>query len=152
MGRIYINAKIAEELLREIEEEEKHFYSRSGRSLKSLRELENFLRECAEEDFRHHVDGENNDFSNWIEDVIGDVELAKDLRQTREPETMADYILFRRELLKNRIEATRLTLQEKDARKARIREVLRERFLPAFEDTKNNRFVIIEYVKELLTR
>lgn len=59
--------------------EEKRFWCHDGRVLKNLQELEAALGEMAEETFRYHTSETNNDFSNWVRDVIGDGKLSRDL-------------------------------------------------------------------------
>ncbi len=57
------------------------FWCNDGRELKNLGELAAYLPEMAEEVYQRHVSGVNNDFSNWIRDVIGDVTLANELKK-----------------------------------------------------------------------
>ncbi|MFW6383475.1 MAG: transglycosylase SLT domain-containing protein, partial [Nanoarchaeota archaeon] len=47
----------------------------------NLRELYEELRITEEENFKKHVDGNKNDYANWIESSLGDRELAKELRK-----------------------------------------------------------------------
>ena len=64
--------------------EEKVFYLKDGRKLKSLVELTEALESMSEDVFRHHVNEARNDFSNWIKDVFKDEELAKDIKDIRD--------------------------------------------------------------------
>jgi len=63
---------------------EMKFRSRDGSELKNLEDLADALREMPEETYSHHVTEQNNDFSNWIRDCIGDSTLAKNLAKTTE--------------------------------------------------------------------
>jgi hypothetical protein len=78
--------------------QEKQFWCRDGRVLKSLSELETALRDMSDEVFRHHANESNNDFSNWVRDVFGDEKLSNDLRksmtQTRAAQSVADRIVW----------------------------------------------------------
>lgn len=58
---------------------EKCFWVNNGPILKNLEELANFLPEMSDETFEHHINSEKNDFSNWINDILGDKRLANDL-------------------------------------------------------------------------
>ena len=62
--------------------EAKCFWSRDGKCPKNLRELETALRQMPEETFRYHANEAKNDFSQWVQDVIGDDKLARDLRKS----------------------------------------------------------------------
>ena len=45
-------------------------------------ELGAALREMSEDTFRYHVTADRNDFSKWVEDVIGDHELSAVLKNS----------------------------------------------------------------------
>jgi hypothetical protein len=64
--------------------QEKVFYLADGRKLKSLVELTEALENMTEDVFRHHVNEAKNDFSNWINDVFKDKELAQDMKDVRD--------------------------------------------------------------------
>ncbi len=66
---------------RVLEDPTKYFWLRSGRGLRSLRELANVLPSIGEEEWRYHVNEEKNDFANWIRDVFGQHRLAEALRR-----------------------------------------------------------------------
>lgn len=59
--------------------QDKVFWCCDGRVVKNLEELATALKEMPEETFYYHVTKDNNDFSNWVRDVIGDVTLANQL-------------------------------------------------------------------------
>ena len=58
---------------------EKYFVLRSGSTIKSLEELAHNLDSISDEDFSFHVDGNKNDFANWIRDVFGRADLAESI-------------------------------------------------------------------------
>ena len=47
--------------------------------------------------FSYHVHGGNNDFSNWVRDIIQDIELADDLARADNTHEAAKYVLLRLE-------------------------------------------------------
>lgn len=59
--------------------DDKQFWCNDGRTLKNLAELEAALEEMSDDTFRYHATESKNDFSNWVRDVIGDEQLARDL-------------------------------------------------------------------------
>ncbi len=75
-----ITKNAARSLLQDVPED-KVFLCCDGRVFKNMSELASALKEMSGETFCHHVREDNNDFSNWIEHVIGDKKLATDLRQ-----------------------------------------------------------------------
>lgn len=58
---------------------DKVFWAHNGPVISSLDELAAALQNMPEETYAHHVSPTNNDFSNWIRDVIGDSTLANNL-------------------------------------------------------------------------
>jgi len=63
---------------------EKVFCCYGGGEFKNLSELASALKEIPEAAFEHHVTQQNNDFSNWVRDVIGDTTLAKTLSKAND--------------------------------------------------------------------
>lgn len=76
MAKKKISRRTARRHLRDIQDKSKHFYTRDGRVLRNLFDLYAYLKACEDEHFRHHVDGNKNDFAGWVRHVIGDEELA----------------------------------------------------------------------------
>jgi hypothetical protein len=58
---------------------EQAFWCEDGREFKNLEELAGALAGMSPETYGHHVSGNNNDFSNWVRDVVGDATLANQL-------------------------------------------------------------------------
>ena len=62
--------------------EEKIFWSHDGQIFRNLKELAQGLNNMNDETYMYHVNGNRNDFTNWIRDVVGDQEMANDLEKT----------------------------------------------------------------------
>lgn len=71
------------------------FYCNDGRLFYDLRQLAEGLIAISDETFFHHVREGNNDFSNWVRDVIGDIELANDLNSAAGKDECATYTVAR---------------------------------------------------------
>jgi hypothetical protein len=83
--------------------EDKVFWCYDGMVVKNLDELVVAIREMSQETFRHHASGGNNDFSNWVRDVIGDVTLANQLRKATTQSTAAHKVETRLNSLRARL-------------------------------------------------
>jgi alpha-amylase len=59
---------------------DKSFWVNDGSVIKNLPELEKALQKMKPETFNYHVNTEKNDFHNWIRDVVGDQQLAEELK------------------------------------------------------------------------
>jgi|SRR3989344_3413022 len=59
------------------------FWVNDGHTIANLEGLANELKSMDNKTFKHHVNKEKNDFSNWVNDVVGDKELASDLRKAK---------------------------------------------------------------------
>ena len=81
---------------------EQCFWVNNGPIVKNLDELANVLPVLNDEIFEHHVNKEKNDFSNWINDVIGDKKLANDLLSSRSKESALKKIKDRLTSLKKK--------------------------------------------------
>lgn len=62
------------------------FWVNNGHVLKNLDELASELQTMSDETFKHHVSKERNDFTNWVNDVINDKKLAKELLSSKNKE------------------------------------------------------------------
>ena len=62
--------------LREVAEPWQAFWFNHGAVCRSLSELANTLAEINDEQFIYHVNAEHNDLAKWIDEVIGDADLA----------------------------------------------------------------------------
>jgi len=55
------------------------FWCCDGSVFRNMKELEQALASMTDETFACHSNEQKKDFSKWVQDVIGDKELAKDL-------------------------------------------------------------------------
>lgn len=81
---------------------EQCFWVNNGPILKNLDELANALPAISDETFNHHVNREKNDFSNWVNDIVGDKKLANDLLSSRSKESALKKIKDRLNSLKKK--------------------------------------------------
>ena len=65
---------------------EKEFYVNDGRKLKNIKELAMALKDMPIDVFHYHVNKEEDDFANWIQEVIGSKSLAKKLANVKNKE------------------------------------------------------------------
>ena len=63
------------------------FWTNDGKIIANLVELRDTLEHMADEVFEHHVNKSKNDFADWIQYVLGDVELAKKIRAFKKAQT-----------------------------------------------------------------
>lgn len=59
------------------------FWTSDGQVLEDLNQLQMAFGTMGDEVFLHHVTKEKNDFADWIEHVLDDVECAKSLRKAK---------------------------------------------------------------------
>ena len=81
---------------------EQCFWVNNGPILKNMEELANALPMLSNETYTHHVNKEKNDFSKWINDVIGDQQLANDLLSSRSKDSVIKKIKTRLNSLKKK--------------------------------------------------
>jgi len=77
-----------------------HFNLHMGTSIKNLQELAEALEIMDDDAFKHHVTKDKNDFSNWVKNVIYDVDLSKDLFNAKSRKKAFDVVSQRIEQLK----------------------------------------------------
>ena len=80
---VTINSKAGAEKALSCVSPEHVFYVCDGTVLRSLEELESYLQNVSIEVYSYHVTQDRNDFHNWVNDVIGDAKLAKDLAKAK---------------------------------------------------------------------
>lgn len=66
---------------------EKSFWLHDGQVLNSLVALNEALSEMEKAVFLHHVTKEKNDFADWVEQVLNDLDCAAYLRKAKTPKT-----------------------------------------------------------------
>jgi hypothetical protein len=83
---------------------EKQFFCQDGQVFKNLRQLEAALKDMSVGTYQHHVNASKNDFSNWVNQVIGDDKLSRDLLKSTGPiqarKSVADRIAWLESKLK----------------------------------------------------
>lgn len=62
--------------------EDHSFWCCDQRILKNMRELADALATMTDGTYAYHSNGYKDDFSNWVNDVIGDAKLARDLAKS----------------------------------------------------------------------
>jgi len=72
---------------------ENAFYCVDGRLFYDLKDLADGLMNMSGETFYYHVHDGNNDFSNWIRDVLQDKELAENIASTIDIDETATYVI-----------------------------------------------------------
>lgn len=60
---------------------EYYFYTKDGRIVKNLSELNSAIKKMDDATFHHHVNPERHDFANWVYNVHKEKELADKLRK-----------------------------------------------------------------------
>ena len=65
---------------------EQSFWVNNGPIVRNLQEMADTLAYMKEETFRHHVNEQKNDISNWIRDVLKDNELANSIMDIKSKE------------------------------------------------------------------
>lgn len=73
-----LNVGLAERILGGVNGDSRFFVC-NGEMFSSLLELKDGLKKMGDEDFFCHVNGEKNDFANWVRNSLGDVSLADSL-------------------------------------------------------------------------
>lgn len=62
---------------------DKVFWLCDGQTLQNLGDLDRVLKGMKKEVFQHHVTKDKNDFKNWVNDIVGDTELAAKLDKAK---------------------------------------------------------------------
>jgi hypothetical protein len=71
------------------------FYCCNGSVFRDMAELAAGLAAMTDEAFAYHSNEEKHDFSNWVRDIIEDIELADDLAMARSRLQAADCVADR---------------------------------------------------------
>lgn len=71
------------------------FYVNGGKVIKNLKEFAFMIEKLSEEEYRHHVTPQRNDFSSWIRDVIGDAKLAMEISNANDKRDVQIAVLKR---------------------------------------------------------
>ncbi len=79
------------------------FWCHDGVVLRNLRDLKGALGTMSDETFAYHSNSEKSDFSNWVNDVIGDEKLARDLKKSPDRSLAARTVSQRIAFLESRL-------------------------------------------------
>jgi uncharacterized protein YeeX (DUF496 family) len=72
---------------------DKQFYLYNGPALADLNDLHQALaQDMTEEQYKHHVQPQRNDFAKWVEDVFGHSACATNIRRKRSQHGMAQAV------------------------------------------------------------
>ena len=71
------------------------FWLCNNQTVHSLHELAEMLPELDDTTFRYHIQRDRNDFEDWIKNVIGDRELAREIARVKTKQTLAKKITAR---------------------------------------------------------
>lgn len=91
----------AKNLLNDVQGE-KQFFLHMGANITNLEELSEALGIMSDDTFKHHVNKQKNDFANWVENTVGDEELAKSMKKTGSRKGLYRKINKRVQLLRRR--------------------------------------------------
>lgn len=72
--------------------EGQEFYVYNGPTVSTVGELADVLNQASEETFRHHINGSDNDFADWVRNVFDDDAAAAVIESARNPSEVV-YIL-----------------------------------------------------------
>ena len=81
---------------------EKCFWTCDGRVFKNMEELANGLQAMSDETFKCHANSEKNDFSVWVNEVIGDSKLGNELISSKTRDSAARKAMVRVDILKKK--------------------------------------------------
>lgn len=90
-----VNQELARHFLRDIEPRWKAFWFHMHLMAKNLTEFADGMADVTEEVYRYHCSGQKNDFVGWIQEVVGDAELARRLRSVAGKEEAARVVQTR---------------------------------------------------------
>jgi tetrahydromethanopterin S-methyltransferase subunit B len=74
---------------------EHYFRAKDGTVIKSLTGLAEALELMDQQTFDHHIHDGRNDFAAWVNDIIGDAELSRQIRHLKEKKDIIEKIASR---------------------------------------------------------
>lgn len=83
-----ISKSQAEKFLAKVPEENV-FWCNDGRLLRDIKDLKEALATMSDQTFAYHSNNIKKDFSNWVRDIVGDYNLARDLEMVSNREEAA---------------------------------------------------------------
>ncbi len=94
----HITKEEKDSYLREVDSEHR-FWVNNGQVISNMEGLLS-IKDMDEGTFTHHVNKEKNDFYNWVNEIIGDKELAKGIAKVKTKSTLLKKIQARLNYLK----------------------------------------------------
>lgn len=82
---------------------EKSFWVHNGPIVRNIIELGNAAKKLTPVQFAHHISNAKNDFAKWVDEVIRDSELARQLKKVKTKEGMASAVTSRLKQLQKAI-------------------------------------------------
>jgi len=82
---------------------EQCFWVNNGPVLRNLADLANNLPQMNDGTYKHHANKEKNDFSKWVNDIIGDKKLANELLSSKNKESAVKKVRSRLDSLKKAV-------------------------------------------------
>jgi hypothetical protein len=95
MSEPQVTKDLAQHFLRDIEPRWKAFWFHMHLMAKNLTEFAVGMGDLTEEVYRYHCSGQKNDFVSWIQEVVGDSELARRLHSVDGKEEAARVVQAR---------------------------------------------------------
>ncbi|NMB56606.1 hypothetical protein GYA19_01550 [Candidatus Beckwithbacteria bacterium] len=84
-----------------LEKVELPFYFQDGKKAESLEELKSCLQNTSDEVIAFHLEREPNDIAKWVNDIIGDYQLAEILTESTNRQQMLIFVEDHMEMLKD---------------------------------------------------
>jgi len=72
-----------------------HFILKGGHRIKSMKELKEAIKFMDKDTFKYHVTKNNNDFAEWVKNIIKDKELSDRIKKSSSKEHMLTELEFR---------------------------------------------------------
>ncbi len=75
------------------------FWTHDGSVFHDMQELADGLNKMSDETFAYHSNAEKKDFSNWVNDILGDDKLARDLAKAKDRTQAGKFVTERMNFL-----------------------------------------------------
>lgn len=98
----HVDAATAKLYLKDVDPLWRAFWFHMHLMAKNLKEFGEGLGTISDEVFAYHCGGEKNDLSRWVREVIGDVELARELDKVKNQAEAAAIVRERVAVLESR--------------------------------------------------
>ncbi len=129
------------------------FWVCDGEVLKGIKDLSKALKSMSKETFKYHVNRYKNDFSTWIEEVIGDSELSKSTKKAKSAKEMLAIILrSTKDKMSAKTKKPEVKAQAAASRKGTKRQSTFDQLVPRIKIEKKKNKTLREWEKDLLAR